>query len=99
MDDEFMVKVDIIGRKFRMWIARKDEGFVRDVAKQINMKYNRYKNKYTKDAGEIDWLAMTAYTLSKELLQASDRNDTAPYEDKIRQITALLEQYLNEHND
>ena len=99
MDDEFVINVDIIGHKFPMRIPRKDEGFVREVAKQINIKYDRYRNRYARDAGETQWLAMTAFTLSKELMLEQDRNDTAPYEDKIRQMTALLENYLNEHND
>ena len=99
MDDEFVINVDIIGHKFPMRIPRKDEGFVREVAKQINIKYDRYRNRYARDAGEPQWLAMTAFTLSKELMLEQDRNDTAPYEDKIRQMTALLENYLNEHND
>ena len=97
MDGEFIVKVDIAGNKIPMRIARKDEEFVRAVALRVSIKYDRYSKKYA-DASEIEHLAMTAYTLSKELVLIENRNDTAPYEEKIRQLTGVIEKYLDEYN-
>lgn len=98
MDGEFLVKVDIAGQKLPMWIARKDEGFVRAAARRVSSKYDRYTQRYGKDASEIERLAMTSYTLSKELCLAEDRNDTAPYEEMIRKLTGVIEQYIEEYN-
>jgi cell division protein ZapA len=92
--DEFLIHIEIADKTYGLRINRKDEKLARDAAKQIKLKYEHARRKYSKSVDDRDLLAMVAFRLSKEYLILEEKNDTTPFIEKIQQMTELLEAYL-----
>ncbi len=95
MDEQFVINIDIAGKKYSLTIERKDEELMRKAARQVNSKILQYREHFSH--GEVDTrdlLAMVAFQLSMNNLQLESRNDTGPFTEKIQQLTVELEQYL-----
>jgi cell division protein ZapA len=101
-DNDFLIHIEIADQKYGLRIRRDQEELARKAAKQLKAALGRYRRKYpksTKDnpgyaGGDADWLAMVAFQLSMENLQLEERNDTTPFVEKIKQMTLLLEDYM-----
>jgi cell division protein ZapA len=96
-DNKFRIRIEIAERFYGLRISRDEEEVVRSAAKQIKRKLGEYRIMYPKDTDMKDWLAMTSLQLSIEYLQLEEKNDTAPFVEKIQQMTKLLEEYLKEN--
>lgn len=95
MDDKIKINLNMAGAFFPTTIDRKDEQMVRNAAKQVDIRLVAYREHYQNVPVER-LLAMVAYDFALENLQMKDRNDTAPYARKIKELTALLESYFRE---
>jgi cell division protein ZapA len=94
---EFLnIRIDIAGKAYSLRINREEEELARKAAKQIKTLSDQYQMKYPKSADK-DWLAMAALQLSIDNLQLKERNDVAPFVEKIQQVTNLLETYIEEN--
>ncbi len=96
MDEEFLINIDIAGKKYPLPINREREELYRKAAKQLQSKILAYGEKYNKH-GELDMkdlLAMAAFDLALQNVVLKERNDTSPFTDKIQELTTELEGYL-----
>ena len=78
---------------YPVFINPETEEIVRAAAKQVNIRLNKYREVY-KNLEPEKIIAMVAYQFSLEKLQLLQRNDTAPYTEKVKELTELLEDYF-----
>lgn len=98
MDDKFLIHVEIGDKTYPLRIRREEEEVVREAAKQLSLRISKYRRKFSDSELAVkDLLAMVALQLSLDNVKLQDKNDTAPYKDKIRQLTSELEVYLEEN--
>ena len=95
MDDKFLIHVEIAGKSYGIRIDRSEEQEARKAVKQIRMKMDQYRKKYS-DVDVKDLLAMVTFQLSVENLKLEDKNDTSPFTEKIQELTDELESYLKD---
>ncbi len=96
-EDKFLIHLKIAEKEYGLWINRKDEQLARDAAKQIRNKMIQYRQAFSKSDVDVkDLLAMVALQLSMDNLTLEDKNDTAPFTEKIKQLTVELETYLKD---
>ena len=93
MDDKFLIHVEIAGKSYGIRINRSEEQEAREAVRQIRMKMDQYRKKYS-EVDVKDLLAMVAFQLSMHNLELEKRNDTNPFTDKIQELTTELEGYL-----
>lgn len=93
MNDKIKVNLQIADNNYPVWIERSEEEMVRKAAKQVNFKLNKYRERFP-TVGTDRLLGMIAYDFSLENLKLEERNDTMPYTEKVRELTAELEDYL-----
>jgi cell division protein ZapA len=103
-DNKFLIHIEIADKMYGLRINRDQEELARKAAKQIKAALGEYRKKYPKSAndgaeskyteGNVDWLAMVALQLSMENLQWEKRNDTTAFVEKIKQMTDLLQEYM-----
>ena len=74
----------IDNERYPMTIRREDEQLYRDAAKQIDNKLNKYRSYYPDFSPARHW-AMAALELAFENISMKDRNDTAPYQEKLQE--------------
>lgn len=94
MDEEFLINIEIAGKKYPLTIKRRDEELVRAAAAQINSKILQYRQHFAVDVDMKDLLAMVAFQLSMHNLQLEEKNDTSPFTEKIQELTSEVEEYL-----
>ena len=80
---------------YPVFINPDNEEIVRASAKQVNTILGEYREKW----GHLNLepekiIVMVAYQFSLEKLQLLQRNDTAPYTEKVKELTELLEDYF-----
>ncbi|MCD8296214.1 MAG: cell division protein ZapA [Prevotella sp.] len=77
-------------------VVQEEEPFYRNAAKLITETVNRYSEQYraTKSMKEILYMAMIDIALNHEFLK--EHNDTQPYDDILKTLTAEIEEALGE---
>ena len=95
MDDKFLIHVEIAGKSYGIRINRSEEQVAREAVRQIRMKMDQYRKKYS-EVDVKDLLAMVTFQLSVENLMLEDKNDTSPFTEKIQELTDKLESYLKD---
>jgi cell division protein ZapA len=93
MDSKLKIHLLIDGNRYPLTIERSQEQLYRDAAKQIENKLNKYRDKFPMMAPTQHW-AMAALEMSFENLSMKDRNDTAPFAEKLGELTRELEVYI-----
>lgn len=81
------------GASYPLTINREEEEIVRSAAKQVDIRLNAYREHY-QNVPQERIIAMVAYQFSLENLKLKERNDTAPYTDKIKELTEELEAHF-----
>jgi cell division protein ZapA len=94
-DETFSIQLKIADRHFTYTCKRKDEQNVRKAASNVTEKYIKYSSYYA-GAGYsmIDLLEMVALHFSMEARENVQREDLTPFIDKIEQLNAELERYI-----
>ncbi|MDR3119566.1 MAG: cell division protein ZapA [Mediterranea sp.] len=93
MNDKIKINLQIAEANYPLTIDRNDEEMVRKAAKQVNIRLNTYRTHYPNlDLEKV--IAMVAYEFSLETLKQKQRNDTAPYIEKIEELTGVLEDHF-----
>ncbi|MDR0893447.1 MAG: cell division protein ZapA [Mediterranea sp.] len=93
--EKIKINLHMADVNYPLTISREDEELVREAAKQVNIKVNAYRKRYP-ELEKDKLITMVAYQFSVEKLQLMQRNDTAPYAEKVQELTELLDEYLNE---
>lgn len=94
MNDKIKINLQIADSNYPLTINREEEEVIREAAKQVNIRLNQYREVY-KNLESDKIIAMVAYQFSLEKLQLMQRNDTAPYTEKVKELTELLEEYFD----
>jgi cell division protein ZapA len=95
-NNEIKINLQIADTNYPLTIKREEEEMVREAAKQVNKWVNAYRKHYPEVQEPQKIITMVAYQFSMEKLKLMQRNDTAPYAEKIKELTTLLDEYLNE---
>lgn len=94
MSDKIKINLQIAGIPFPTTILRDDEEAIREAAKQVNARVDAYRKLYADSVSTEKILAMTAFQFSLDSIRLRQRNDTDPYDTKIRELTGMLDEYL-----
>ena len=86
MDDMMKIHLLIDNERYPMTIRREDE--------QLYNKLNKYRSYYPDFSPARHW-AMAALELAFENISMKDRNDTAPYQEKLQELTKELEKQIS----
>ena len=90
MDDMMKIHLLIDNERYPMTIRREDEQLYRDAAKQIDNKLNKYRSYYPDFSP-----ARPALELAFENISMKDRNNTAPYQEKLKELTKEIEKQIS----
>jgi cell division protein ZapA len=94
-ESEFSIQLKILDKHFTYTCKRKDEQNVRKAATNVTNRYMAYRSYYASTRYSMtDCLRLTALQFSLELLEDVQREDMQPFVDKIEQLNAELEAYL-----
>ena len=93
MDDTLRIHLLIDNVRYPLTIRREDEQLYRDAAKQIDNKLNKYRSKFPDFEASSYW-AMTALEIAFENMLLKDRNDTAPYQESMKDLLKEIEDHL-----
>ena len=96
MDDRFLINLEIAGKYYPLTIKREEEELIRAAAKQLNWKIIQDRQHFSESVSITDLLAMVAVHLSYNNLQLEREKDTYPILEKMQQLTAEVEHYLEE---
>ncbi|MGM9760367.1 MAG: cell division protein ZapA [Parabacteroides sp.] len=91
MNDPLGIHLNIAGKRLSLTIERAEEESFRRAEKRVAEVVTLYQTAYGK---ETESLAMAALHLALQNIKWHDMNDTAPFEEKIRQLTDELKTYL-----
>lgn len=94
MDDKIKIKLTIAEIPFPTTISRSEEEVIREAAKQVNVKVDAYRKRYADSVSTEKILAMAAFQFSLDLIKQKQCNDTGPYDEKVRELTGMLDEYL-----
>jgi cell division protein ZapA len=98
MEEEYFpnpIQLKIVDRHFPYSCKRKEEQNLRKAATNVTDKYLNYRSYYSSAHFSImDVLKMVAFHFSLELLEDTQREDMTPFADKIEQLNAELDRYL-----
>jgi cell division protein ZapA len=92
--DKLLIHVEIAEKLYGFRIRRDEEELARKAAKQIKNKIVLYRKSLAQSVEIRDLLAVVTFQLSLNNLQLEGKNDTAPFTDRIEQLTNELETYL-----
>ena len=96
MDDVMKIHLLIDNERYPLTIRREDELLYRNAAKQIDNKLNKYRSRFPDFSPTRHW-AMAALELAFENISMKDKNNTEPYQEKLKELTKEIEQYLSIH--
>ena len=94
MDDSLRIHLLIDNKRYPLHIKRDEELFYRNAAKQIDNKLNKYRSYYPDFSPARHW-AMAALELAFENISMKDRNNTAPYQEKLKELTKEIEKQIS----
>lgn len=94
MDDKLKIHLLIDNERYPLTIKRDEEFFYREAARQIDNKLNKYRSYYPDFSPARHW-AMAALELAFENISMKDRNNTAPYQEKLKELTKEIEKQIS----
>jgi hypothetical protein len=99
MDDKFLINLEILGRKYPLYIPRKDEEIMRRAAKEVERVYDDYVLSYDiEDLGKSgkDIMSMVACFFAMRSLGFEDEADLLPFVKRIEVLNAEVTEFLAE---
>lgn len=95
MDNQIRINVQIAEKHYPIFIDREDEALAREAGKRIQNLVVKYQQAFPEDKiSSWDALAMAAFQVTVQNLQLMEQNDTAPYTNKIQELTLEIKRYL-----
>ncbi|MDR2805170.1 MAG: cell division protein ZapA [Dysgonamonadaceae bacterium] len=98
MEEEYFpnpIQLKIVDKHFPYSCKRKEEQNLRKAATNVTDKYMQYSSYYSGAHFPMaDLLKMVAFHFSLELLEDVQREDMTPFIDKIEQLNAELDRYI-----
>ena len=97
MNDKIRINLQMAGSSFPLTINRDDEEMVRSAAKQVENRLNAYRSHFPNQP-TVQLITMVAYQFALENQQNRQRNDTAPFVEKIAALDQMLDSYFDQLN-
>jgi hypothetical protein len=96
--DTFNITLEVDGRKYTIPIQRGDEeseAIYREAAKQVQLGILQYKQVASSEPmNDVDILSMLSIQLAQAVIEMKQDTDTQLYQQKIQQLTLMLDNYL-----
>lgn len=97
VSEKFLITLRIDNKPYPVTIRRDEEEVYREAERQINDKLNLYKERFP-GLNDEQYLYMTLLDLGLRLVKAERRNDPAPYEDAMNNLTKEILSTLGEES-
>ena len=94
-DERFVIQLMIGKQLYPINIFRHQEEAFRMAAKEINRKLQLYENKYP-NQGYEKYMSTALLDFAVRVIQLEKDNDTAPFVDRINQLTSEIEEVLGD---
>lgn len=92
--EKLHIRLHVYDEEIEVTVNREDEEFYRAAAKLITDRYNAYAQAYKGRKGEHTIALMTLIDIALMYQRSKRRNDTAPYNDILKQLTSEIEEAL-----
>ncbi len=96
--EEFEIKLLVGGTYYPLTIKRKDETVYREAARRLNSMLNRYRDHFPQLSDE-KYYVMAAMHLAMTNQMWENFNDTAPYKERIQEMSDKLDSIIGESRD
>ena len=94
--DKLHIKLHVYDEEIDVTIDRQDEEYYRAAAKLASSRYNIYAQLFNGRKTEHTIALMTLIDVALQLQKERAKNDTLPYEDVLKSLTAEIEEALGE---
>ncbi|CDD48898.1 cell division protein ZapA [Phocaeicola sp.] len=95
MDEKKRFNLLIDNERYPVSILPSEEEGYREAAKQINYKLNKYRSAFPEFSSIQHW-KMVALDLAYENFSMKERNDTLPYQEKLKELNEDIERYIQD---
>lgn len=95
-ENRLHIRLHVYDEEIEVVIDRADEEYYRAAAKQITERYNVYAQLYKGRKADHTIALMTLVDVALQYQKERLRNDTAPFNDVLTQLTAEFEDTLGE---
>lgn len=95
-EDKLHIHLHVYDEEVEVVIDKADEAYYRAAAKQITDRYNVYAQIYKGRKSDHTIALMALIDIALQYQKEHDRNDTAPYDNILTQLTAEIEDALGE---
>lgn len=89
--EKLHIRLHVYDEDIEVVIDRSDEEFYRSAAKLITERYNVYAKMYKGRKGDHTIALMTLIDIALQLKMEQGRNDTAPYTNILKTLTAEIQ--------
>ena len=93
--DKFNIRLHVYDEEINVTINRKEEELYRSAAKMITDRYNVYAKLFKGRKGDHTIALMTLIDVALQYQREHSRNDTAPYEDVLSQLSAEIDEVIS----
>ena len=92
--DKFNIRLHVYDEEINVTILREEEELYRAAAKMITDRYNVYAKIFKGQKGDHTIALMTLIDVALQYQKERFRNDTAPYDDVLSQLSAEIDNVL-----
>ncbi len=99
MDDNLLIHVDVLNRKYPIRIKRTDtnsEEIIREAARKLTYTANQISKKNVKSHDEIDYLAMAGLRFAISNEEHERKSELEPLLEELRGLNYQLSSYLED---
>ena len=93
--DKFNIRLHVYDEEINVTINREEEELYRSAAKMITDRYNVYAKLFKGRQGDHTIALMTLIDVALQYQREHSRNDTAPYEDVLSQLSAEIDEVIS----
>ena len=93
--DKFNIRLHVYDEEINVTINRDEEELYRAAAKMITDRYNVYATLFKGRKGDPTIALMTLIDVALQYQREHLRNDTAPYDDVLSQLSAEIDEVLS----
>lgn len=94
--EKLHIRLHVYDEDIEVVIDRSDEEFYRSAAKLITERYNVYAKMYKGRKGDHTIALMTLIDIALQLKMEQGRNDTAPYTNILKTLTAEIQDAIGD---
>jgi len=92
--EKLNIRLHVYDEFINVTIRRDEEQMYRDAAKLITERYGVYTQRFKLSKGDHTVALMTLVEIALRYQQERQRNDTAPYDDILSQLSSEIEEAL-----